>query len=728
MTQNVVPVRTRRAVSPVVEAMEDRRLLSATIAVTNLDAVAGSTNVAFNRIQIPNPNVNDVVHDTNTLQISNTGNQPLTINSVTLSDTTNWQLVNSPAGATVAPGKSVNVTIKFIAQSAPANQPVDETNDVISTPDNLPASQTGGVYDGTLTIASNDPSTPTTAVHLAGYWQYESEHEEEPNLQTIVNRLFGYGTNISNTPLPQYPNSGSTVVPYGEEVMSGLWQAANPNQPVNVLQLASFHTQDDPNDPSNFLSQVTRWYPASNPNPPNPLFSQALREGQTLLPHIMGSTTAPAQGSFSPGTSAFGFNFDGEQSQDNLNTADIQTEGRSGHSVRFYPARDASGNLIPNTWIVAMDYQNAQFDNSDYQDGVWLVSNLRPATQAPAVTNLQASSSTGQVTLQWTAVQDASLQGYNVYRAESAGGTYTKLNSSPFNGTTYVDSSPAGSTEYYLVSAVDSAGESEKAATAVAVASSAAGGGGGGTTTPGNGPDLTVTSVTGKLKSAIVGTTMSGPMRVTVANAGNQTAKGTIAIDLFLSTSPTGLSSGATSLRHVTRNINLKAGKATTVAVPGFKYPSNANGSYFVAAQVTDVKGITETDTTNNLGESTAVTIAPPFVDLRNLFTGSLPATLTPGKRTTLRVPVVNEGNVAARGVATFTLTATTSAFTTSGTTLATIKRPIAIAPGKTARVNLSFLVPTLSPGTYFVVTNVSLASDANTANDTGVSTGTFTV
>ncbi|HEY2584713.1 MAG TPA: hypothetical protein VGI81_02985, partial [Tepidisphaeraceae bacterium] len=89
MTQNVVPVRTRRVVCPVVEAMEDRRLLSATIGVQNLDSVPGSTNVVFNRIQIPNPAVNDIVHDTNTLQISNTGNQPLVLSSLTLSDATN---------------------------------------------------------------------------------------------------------------------------------------------------------------------------------------------------------------------------------------------------------------------------------------------------------------------------------------------------------------------------------------------------------------------------------------------------------------------------------------------------------------------------------------------------------------------------------------------------------------------------------------------------------------
>ncbi|HEY2588489.1 MAG TPA: fibronectin type III domain-containing protein, partial [Tepidisphaeraceae bacterium] len=638
------------------------------------------------------------------------------------SDATNWQLVNAPpAGTTVAPGHNVDVTIQFVAQSAPGNQSVDETNDVTSTPDNLPPSQTGGVYDGTLTINSNDPTTPASTVQLAGYWQYESEHEEEPNLQTIVNRMFGYGTDISNTPLPQYPNNGSTVTAYGEEVMSGLWQAADPSQPVNVLQLAAYHTQLNPSDSSSFLTQLTTWYSPSDPAKFNTLFSHADKQGQSVLPQNAASS-GPAQGSFAPGNNTFGFDLDGEYSQDSLNTTDINSFGRSGHAIRFYPARDASGNLIPNTWIMGMDYQNAQFDNSDFQDGVWLVQNVRPATQAPAVTNLKASSSAGQVTLQWTAVKDTSLQGYNVYRSETAGGSYIKLNSSPVTGTSFVDSSPAGAKEYYQVSAVDSAGESEKAATSIAVDSSPSGGGG-----TGDGPDLTVSAVTGKLASSVVGNSRSGPTRVTVTNSGNQTAKGTIEIDEFLSTSATDVT-GATEVVHVTRNVNLKAGKSTPVVLPGFKYPSSLNGQYFIVAQVKDIKGITESDTTNNTGASSAINIAPAFIDLHNLFAGSLPSTLVPGKRTRLQVPVINDGNSIAKGVATFTITASTNAQGTNGTTLATIKRPIALAAGKTGKYNLSFLVPTLSSGTYFVVTNVSLSGDANASNNTGVSTGTFTV
>jgi hypothetical protein len=716
MPQIVAPVRMRRAVSAVIETLEDRRLLSATISLQNLDGLPTDNRLVFNRIQNPNPDVNDIVHDMDTLAITNSGDQPLTIKSLSLSDTTNWQLVSPPAaGTVVAVGHTLDVTVKFIAQSAPANQPVDETNDLTST-DGLAPAQTGGVWDGTLTINSNDPATPASTVQLAGYWQYESEHEEEPNLQTIVNRLFGYGTDISSTQQPDYANSGSTVVPYGEEVLSGLWQAANPSQAVTVRELAAYHTQDDPFNTSTLLSQHFNWYSQASPSNTHLLFEHALREGQSLLPNILNSTTAPAEGSFSPG-GVFGLNIDGEYSQDSLNTTDINTYGRSGHAIRFYPARDSSGNLMANTWIVALDYQNQSFDNSDYQDAVYLVTNMRPVTQAPAPASLSAASANGQVSLSWNAVSDSTLSGYNIYRSESASGPFTKLNSTPFNGTTYIDSAPPTATEYYQVSAVDTAGESEKSDAAVGVASSQGGS---------NGPDLTLGAVTGKFKSSVVGNTLSGPSKVTLTNSGNQTAKGTVVIELFASQSQTNVS-GATEVSHITRNVNLKAGKSITFALPGFRYASTLNGQYFMVAQVQATKGIVESNTANNLGASTsATTITPPFVDLDNLFTGAPPATLVPGKRTLLTMPVLNKGNVTAHGVVTVTIAASTSSSGAGGTTLATLKLPVLLAAGKTAKYNLRFLVPTLAHGTYFVVTNVAIAGDTNAANNTAVSTGTF--
>ena len=132
--------------------------------------------------------------------------------------------------------------------------------------------------------------------------------------------------------------------------------------------------------PPNPTAAIVGWYPQGGGV--RWLFQDQTGEGQSLLPTVLGSNTKPAAGTFSP-SGSFGWNLDGENSVDSANTTDISL-GRSGHAVRFFPVRDSAGNLIPNTWLVTMDYEAGSFENADYQDNVYLVTNIRPATQAPA--------------------------------------------------------------------------------------------------------------------------------------------------------------------------------------------------------------------------------------------------------------------------------------------------------------------------------------------------------
>lgn len=71
---------------------------------------------------------------------------------------------------------------------------------------------------------------------------------------------------------------------------------------------------------------------------------------------------------------------------------------------------------------------------------------------------LTASAGDTQVTLTWNAVAGAT--GYNVKRAGAAGGSYTTIQSN-FSGTSYTDTGLTnGTTYYYVVSAVNTGGES----------------------------------------------------------------------------------------------------------------------------------------------------------------------------------------------------------------------------------------------------------------------------
>jgi fibronectin type 3 domain-containing protein len=428
------------------------------LGLQNLSGAPSTTRMVFNRIQNLNPynpsGFVDNVHDKNTLQIQNTGDQPLVITGLNLSDA-NWAMVNPPAlPATVPVGGTLSLTIQFVATTDPAHSG-NETNSN-ATVNGIPVNAAGGVANGTLTILSNDAGRPSRVVNLAGFWQYMSENENEPGMATIANLIYGYGTNIGGG--PALPDNGATPVYYGEEVASGYWNVADPTLSVSVRQLAVYHNQFDQTvSPPQPTAAIIGWYPQGSSV--RWLFQDQTGEAQSLLPTTNGSLTNPAAGSFSP-SGSFGWNIDGENSVDSANTTDIGL-GRSGHAVRFFPVRDAAGNLIPNTWIVTMDYEAGSFENGDYQDNVYLVSNMRPAIQAPTPGGAQATGSKAGILVQWQPVSDSTLKGYNIYRSTSINGTYVKLNGSPLSSFTYLDTTAStGVTSYYRITAVDNSGES----------------------------------------------------------------------------------------------------------------------------------------------------------------------------------------------------------------------------------------------------------------------------
>jgi hypothetical protein len=420
------------------------------LGLQNLNAVPGSNTMVFSRIQIQNSTVGDTVHDTGTLQVNNTGNSPLIISSYTLDSS--WTLVSPPTfPVTVAAGGHLDLSVKFIATTLPS-VPYNETNS-----DSYP--NEGGVYDGNLVLNSNDPNNPTSTVPLRGYWQYKSENSNEPGFMTLANLMFGWDTYINSHPIttlyetdavPSSPNY------FGEEVVSPYWQQADASQNITVQQIAGYHTQGN--------TATTYYYMQGSSGSTTKLFETGADYGQTVFPAAI-NTTTPASATFNT-TGTFGFKVDAEFSDDSLNT--LKTGG--GHHFRFYPIRDSSGNLVPNTYIMTMDYSNSP-QNFDFQDNVYVVSNIRPAVAVsgigseqstaapPAPTDVNALSASGVNTIQWAAPLYSNIAGYNIFRSTGGPlGTFTKINTSLVTGTTYSDSnSPASATSTYKIETVDSA-------------------------------------------------------------------------------------------------------------------------------------------------------------------------------------------------------------------------------------------------------------------------------
>jgi cellulose 1,4-beta-cellobiosidase len=86
---------------------------------------------------------------------------------------------------------------------------------------------------------------------------------------------------------------------------------------------------------------------------------------------------------------------------------------------------------------------------------------VAPATAPATPTGLSATPGNAQVALSWSASSGAA--GYHVKRATTSGGPYTQI-AAP-TSTSYTDTSVTnGTTYYYVVSALDSAGESANSA------------------------------------------------------------------------------------------------------------------------------------------------------------------------------------------------------------------------------------------------------------------------
>nr|WP_304608466.1 malectin domain-containing carbohydrate-binding protein [Pontibacter anaerobius] len=339
------------------------------LVVQNMDKFPASDRLTFSLIQIPWRRTSPTVtpynenHDVVRLKISNKGTETLNVSKLTLSNPAAWKIV-SLGGASynsstslplnLSAGQSVEAVIQFVAKDL------------------------GGrvkILKDKLTITSNDATTPNKDVNLNGLWQYKGEGNNEPYAQEILSAFgflskTGYNANDGT-------NDGTAIVPNSDEIISSFFVRADPSQPVYVIQMAAYHGCCS-------STQSFQWY-AKGSTSNATVFTHNSLDGQSLLPRKSGSSTELAQGTFSP-SGPFGIKVSLSHTDRTRNVG-----GKIG--IRIWKAVDANGNIIPNTYIMAMDYLDSPSVNYDYNDNVYYVSNIKPETGSANYSELASAPS-----------------------------------------------------------------------------------------------------------------------------------------------------------------------------------------------------------------------------------------------------------------------------------------------------------------------------------------------
>ena len=258
-----------------------------------------------------------MTHATNDLRIDNSGSLPLVISGISSSSTAFTLATAVTFPLTVAPGSTLDLTLKY----AP-------THTGLNAFDNA-----------TLSIKSNDPVTPTLSITLAGFWQSYGNMTPagtytEPTVSQIVSML-GYTTTILNS--GQSMNQNGQIQTVGQEVLSSYLTRADTNLPATVQQLAAFHTEGN--------GALLYWYAQGKSTTFNSILSAIGDNAQSLLPLQSDKTTTQAFSMISP-TGNFGFNVDKSEYSDNT----LNPHGGAldqGHHMRFWPVYDPAGKLVP---------------------------------------------------------------------------------------------------------------------------------------------------------------------------------------------------------------------------------------------------------------------------------------------------------------------------------------------------------------------------------------------
>lgn len=274
------------------------------------------------------------------LTLTNTGTAPATITALTLAGphAAAFGVVDTPTlPLTLAAGQTASVGVRFAPQAST------------------------GALRGSLQVASE--GNAPAVVNLYGLSARGLQGDQEPPMQQIVDTL-GYAVNIGSSALLL----GTGSAPIGDEVTAPLFRKAGAG-PVTMRAVARYSPDE----------AVPFGYVVQGSSTLNTVGTLATRNEQTLNPAL---TSGAPQVTFDPGSATFGF-FTGRTSYSPQPTftQDSQNTGPLKHAVRVYPLNNRAGQAVANSYLLAFE----PAANGDYQDYVFVVSNVQPHTAAAAL-------------------------------------------------------------------------------------------------------------------------------------------------------------------------------------------------------------------------------------------------------------------------------------------------------------------------------------------------------
>jgi glucose/arabinose dehydrogenase len=412
-----------------VRPVQNGPVITAGSADASVDAPVDPTRLVFNQVQNRDNNfAGQRVQDTNVLRIQNTGNAPMQVTSISIPSNQPFRLTRTFSPFTLNPGSTRDIRVRFTASTGPA------------------------VQNGTMTIRTNSVNGSTLNVPLSGLWQQWSENNPstgltvEPTLQNIID---AFGMNIRLTNSGQNLDNGGANTAVGDEVLSPYWKVADTAQPVVARAIATWRQMG--------LPGTLRWHPRNDPNQINNIVSANNLDAQSVFPRSQLDDSKPAQSVFRPSADEFGFRIENIWS-DQEQTKDFFDVNRDLHQIRFYPARTPQGVIVPNTWLLVMDNFSPDYVNYDFQDNVYLISNIRPADLPATVINLQGvKTESRRVELSWASTNGATS--YDVLRSSSARGTFTRV-ASGITSTTFNDTAISSGSQPWFYQVVARSGSS----------------------------------------------------------------------------------------------------------------------------------------------------------------------------------------------------------------------------------------------------------------------------